>query len=190
MSRRIWQRICFDKAKMHVVCKALAAEVIKDLAARDVSLQDMNAKAEAIYGPNVKTITECVIDLPGMVHCGRPLESFAFLGLALEIPSEDVTDFAAALDSSAERIFLGSGRSYFKLHSTFACLVLTPSQRRVLLGLLRARALFAEVRATEFWAGRKTPGEVLKEACGAAPEEDLGGHKVDRFAKLKAGGAA
>jgi len=192
-----WLRVAFKDAKTHLVCASLYRPLVADLAARGHSVLDFKEEygrscpgAEALDRPeyaNPKVVTAWGIDMPGMVHKHRPMETFRWCGLKFEVPSEDVAAFALQIAQLKERRFEG-GRWYFKLHGYAAAIVLTPIQRTVLGDALRDRLLGAEQRATAFWAGRQTPAEILQEAYGT--KDDLGGHKVDRFAKPKAGGTA
>jgi hypothetical protein len=79
------------------------------------------------------------------------------------------------------------GQMYYKLHGFTMCIVLTPDQHMLLIDALRAGLQEAEAQATAFWAGRKLPSQVLREAAavtsGKPIEEipNLGANKQDRF---------
>jgi hypothetical protein len=184
MSKVTWVRVCFENAKTHLVCKGLMKALIVDMAKRDCTLMNFATNYGKDYESeewsNPRVVTEWGIDMPGMINAKRPNELFNFCGLKFEVPSEDVASFILALEKLPPRSF--GKQTYYKLHGFMQCVVLTKTQYNEMLRLLRGRVQIAERRATEFWAEREAPSEMLKRAQGLVDSPiDLGGHKNDRF---------
>lgn len=171
-----WKWLMFEGAIPHMVPNELVDVIVADLERRGCPLEE---KREG---------THLFIDQPGMVCTTRPNEEFELRGLDLEIPSEDFGDFLGQL----AELKLRDGQ-YYKLHGFHRCIVLTPALKDELQ--LRLAQLYptAEARAIEFYAGRKVPSEVLKEANRRPGEKvedmpNLGANKLDRF-KAKGSGS-
>lgn len=180
MSDRKWLWINFDGAIPHFVCAGLSKSLINDLKNRGCPVDKQ------------EECTDMNIDMPGMICTDRPWETLPFMGADIDIPSEDVASFILKLSELKERVF-DDGTPYYKLHGFCRCIVFTPAQRVAFLDLLKSRVQEAEKRATLFWADRKPPSQVLREAAASVnniPIEEvpnLGGNKVDRFVLLGKG---
>lgn len=182
-----WKWLIIPGWLSHGVPVYLVQSLLDDLRARQ---KDPSAELEYTETDTVS----CAIDYPGMICVDRPWSTFKIDGLTIEIPCEDVASFYSQLKDLPPREFkegkgMGVGMTYFKLKGFCKCLVLTPDIRVELLEALAAGMSEAEAKATAFWADRKAPSDILREAAAASsglPLEkipDLGGHKVDRFAK-------
>lgn len=141
----------------------------------------------------VEPLTELHIDMPGMICTDRPMELVGVAGLDLHIPSEDIGAFVLAVEQLEPREV--GGQAFFKLHCWMRALCLSVGERLEFLAGLRSCLPKAEQRASEFYATRKVPSEVLREAnarvTGVPVEKvpNLGANRLDRF-KLKSGGRA
>ncbi len=153
-----WRWVKFDGAKPHMVPLDLYDDIVRDLESRGCPLSE------------AKTSDRMTIDMPGMVCVDRPWEEFDLDGLRLEVPSEDVSMFLSLCRGLSERV-THTGRSYRKLHGFLRCLVLTPAQLEELTELLGVREYEAEARAAAFYATRRTPAQVLRDAQPGMPPE-------------------
>lgn len=197
----LWKWLILDGWKPHAVPMWLEKALLDDLRSRPESGKDLEYTSTET--------TNMAIDFPGMVAIDRPWMTFALDGLAVEIPCEDVGGFVNELKRLKPRHFKGDhtagetvllsngdriiatgvdeGVMYYKLHGFNRCIVLTPDLYVDLLEALEARLDEAEEKATVFWATRKLPSQILREANAVAngiPVEevpDCGGHKNDRF---------
>lgn len=189
MSARVWYRVCFEHAVTHLVCAGLLRPLSNDMNERGFEVrnfvEEQGRHFTSLYD-NPRKVTSWGIDMPGMVNRDRPREKFRFFGLDFEVPCEDVASFIEQTGGLEERLF--GKRPYYKVHGFMCALVLTPVQFRSFRSILRERLQVAERRAYEFWHKRETPGEILQEVFNTS--EDLGGHKVDRFAHPKNRGSA
>lgn len=188
-----WRWLVIDGWKSHAVPEYLEGALVADLHARHPDEEP--AKVES------SPINSMGIDQPGMVAMDRPWMTFKIDGLDIEIPCEDVASFILQLDALKPREFvhgnLGAfkGLTYYKLHGFCKCIVLTPDLKVMLTEALQADVAEAEAQATAFWADKKLPSEVLREANAEAlnvPVEeipDCGAHKQDRFRLPKKGEA-
>lgn len=185
-----WKWITSPNWKSHGVPVYLVQALLDDLRAR----QEGDGEVEYTE----KDTVHCAIDQPGMVCMDRPWMTFQVDGLTIEIPCEDVLSFYTQLKNLPAREFthgksMGVGMTYYKLHAFHKCLVLTPDVRQELLDQLGERAMEAEVQATAFYADRKLPSEVLREAAAAATDTpldeipNLGANRQDRFKKTLMG---
>jgi hypothetical protein len=157
-----WKWVVFDGAVSHMVPNEL----------RDIIVIDLERRGCAFGWENEgKTL---FLDQPGPIATTRPVEKFVLDGLELEIPSEDVGHFTLELAEMSIR-----GGCYYKLHGFHRCIVLTQALRDELLLKLREVLPSAEARAAEFWAGRKTPAQVFRQAAGV-PEEVVSA-KIDEY---------
>ena len=181
MSTRKWHWIILRGAKAHMVCAGLLRQLLVEMTGRDCEIE--SAKLVGKGG--------VMFDMPGMIRVDRPMEAIPFLGTTLHIPSEDIATISGQLSDLPRRMFKcadGSpGYPYFKLHGFLRCLVLTPSQRTLLLRLLQERVADAEAKAKSFYADKAPMSQVLREVAAhvsKSPIEsipDLGGHRTDRF---------
>lgn len=189
-----WRWLVIDGWKSHAVPEYLESVLVGDLAARQPPDDD---PAEVQSHP----IVSMGIDMPGMVCTTRPWMTFHIDGLDIEIPCEDVASFLLQLNSLKPREFTHEkagafkGLSYYKLHGFCKCIVLTPDLKVMLTEALEAGVAEAEAQATAFWADKKLPSEILREANAAANNipldevPDCGAHKQDRFRLTKKGEA-
>lgn len=177
-----WKWLKIDGWKSHAVPAYLGHTLIADLRAR---------RNEEIEYEEQDT-TNVAIDMPGMIAVDRPWMDFELDGLTVEMPCEDVLAFWSELKNLRSREFthgtgMGVGMTYYKLHGLYKCIVLTPDLRFQLLEALADKTAQAEMEATAFWAGRKLPAQVLREAAALTSGKeidqigDMGGHKQDRF---------
>lgn len=176
-----WRWLGFSKPEHHVTMHA-ARGVVRDAVVAEMAFRDCTLAED-------EDLPELFIDEPGMVCTTRPIEEFDFFGLRLSIPSEDVAMFILQLEGLQEN---GKKRtinevSFYKVHAWMRILCLSEHEHGNLLVLLRSRVARAEQRSAEFYATRKLPSEVLREANGT--DLNCGANKCDRF-KLKSGGKA
>lgn len=157
-----WKWVVFDGAVSHMVPNELRDIIVMDLEQRNCPFG---------WEEEGKTL---FLDQPGPIATARPTEKFDIDGLELEVPSEDVAHFMLDL----ERLPLRGG-CYYKMHGFLRCIVLTRSMRDDLLAQLKGICPAAEARAAEFWAGRPTPAQVLKQMAGIP--KDLKHPKVDEY---------
>lgn len=167
-----WECITNDEWKTHIVPSVLADLLVEEMKQRGVK-GDVKRRVVPAAG----------VDCGGMCHRDRPIEEFRFAGLKFSVASEFVQHFADELQSLEERHF--GKRPYFKLHSHWNAVVLTPAQRKTLLALLLARVDKAEARATAFYRDIKPSNVVLAEAAnrhgGNLKPEELGPDRQARF---------
>lgn len=91
----------------------------------------------------------------------RPYEEIVFYDLTIVIPSEDFQPLLAVWREAPLATSLG--QDFYRFTSwPWQCLVVVPGQRTELLALLDTRAEQAERRATEFWANRESPQDILR----------------------------
>lgn len=177
-----WFSIFSDNWKPHAVPVNFADALVDEM-------HERGFEGEIVRRP----ITSCALDQGGMCFADRPLEEFQFAGLDFAVPSEHVLHFHDRLAELLPRQFEcrargGSSRAYYKLHSYWNCVVLSPALRRQLLRSLRRRIDRAEARATAFYMNRRPLNEVLAEANERAtgqrvPPELLGADRHVRFRK-------
>jgi len=189
-----WRWLIIDGWKSHAVPEYLEGCLVTSLHARQAPEDD---HAEVQSTP----LVSMSIDQPGMVVMTRPWMTFHIDGLDIEIPCEDVLSFLSQLNEAKPREFghekagAFKGLTYYKLHGFHRCIVLTPDLKMMLTEALEAGLAEAEAQATAFYADRKLPSEILREANAAAlgkPIEeipDCGAHKQDRFRLTKKGEA-
>lgn len=143
----------------------------------------------------VKECPALYFDLPGMAATDRPHEEFDFLGLHIEMPCEDVASFALTVKNilfNVQDVIDGVRHSvkyaygYFLVAGFVKRMAFSVEHGEQFLNLLNSLAFDAERKAAEFWATRKVPSQILREAAvgpggdiNDAP--DCGGHKLDRF---------
>lgn len=205
---QLWKVLAFDGYKVHVCPQWLVTALGNDLRKRN----DVKQRGELTIGgvdadkAEEKFVATTSIDEPGIVCVDRPWMSFPIDGLVVEIPCEDVMMFRLQLENLKPRYFQRyeahekvdgieakgtdeEGLTYYKLHGWLSCIVLSPYDRYDLLEALKAKEAEAEAQSAAFYANRKLPSQVLREANAAAngiPVEevpDCGGHKQDRFGK-------
>ena len=178
-----WTWLRFESESKSILPHAVHDDLL------DVVVLDLIARV-----PDAKAVIEPLarfdIDMPGMIMTTRPYMTFEFQGLPITMPCEDFGSFIVQLDSA--RI---QECGYYLLFGFHRCMALTSEQRDLLTLELRALHPEAERRASEFYATRMVPSEVLRAAAAktsGVPLEkvpNLGGNKADRF-KLKPGGRA
>lgn len=165
-----WHWMQFDGAIPHMVPTELRDVIIANLESRRYHLVE-ETPGMSMY-----------IDMPGMIAVDRPDSTFDLDGLEISIPCEDVVDFIHKLKSLSLR-----EERYYKLHAFHRCIVLTPTQRDVMLQILEELYPQAEAEALAFWSNRLLPSQMLREIAakqtGRPVEEmpNLGGNKQDRF---------
>lgn len=143
-----WRRYIFRDFLVHVVPAELADHLLADLAARgDPALQDLRGHRIA----NPATITTWALDIGGMAKLGAPLEHFAWAGLDLAVPSDQVSIITNIVTAMPVRRFAG-GPDYIKLKLWRHATVMTPEQRVELSLLLAHRLAEAQERAAAFEA--------------------------------------
>ena len=76
-----------------------------------------------------------VVDLPGMIMADRTYQDFDLGGFTLSIPTEDIEHYYDKIRYNPLRTF-GDGKEYYKIHGWLHCVVLTPSQRKELIGMI------------------------------------------------------
>lgn len=176
-----WFNIFSDDWKPHLVPASFADALVDEMHER------------GFEGEIVRhSIVRCSLDQGGMCFAERPWEEFQFAGLDFAVPSEHVAHFHDRLAELPPRQFEcrargSSSRTYYKLHSYWNCVVLSPALRRQLLRSLQRRIDRAEARATAFYRDKRPLNEVLAEANERAtgqkmPPELLG---VDRHARFR-----
>lgn len=184
-----WRWLLFSKEDFMILPHAARGKV------RDYVVWDLEQRGCALVEDN--DLVKMNIDQPGMVAMDRPWESFQLDSLTIEMPCEDIATFVLQLESVRARPIPGTSPlvNCYKLHGFHRALCLDDDDRASLLQQLRDRLPSAEARAAEFWAGRKLPSEVLREAAALTSGQplesipNLGGNKQDRF-RLKSGGKA
>lgn len=180
-----WRWLMFDKEGNFVPPHAARGRV------RDAVVFDLEHRECRLFGD--QGLRDLVIDQPGMICTTRPIEKFDFFGLELGIPSEDVGSFVLQLQDIKPRTV--GDVTFYKMHGYLSILALSVDEYASLLSLLRNRLPEAERHASEFYAVRKLPSEVLREAAAASTGQplekipNLGANKNDRF-KLKPGAKA
>lgn len=154
-----WHRIMFVGAKTHAVPGSLRADLVADLGARDIAINE--DFAGGAYGPGVKRIREWSIDLGGMIFSHEPSIKVRVDNLTIDVLCSHVATVATSLHKSAIRRF-PSGREYHKQHGRWHCLVATPRQHAALVKAVDACASEAGDRWAEFYAAwqRRNQGAV------------------------------
>lgn len=133
-----WVAVDGGQVKTHLCPSALLADLLADL--RDRGAGELEPEPIESFG----------IDRGGFCFASRPVEKFDAGGTALSVPSEHVGHYLERLEGLEPRSF-ASGRSYYKLHCFWNCVVLEPATRELLLAQMRARAAEAEARADAFY---------------------------------------
>lgn len=172
-----WRWLMFEKEEHFVTPHAARGRV------RDAVVAELEFRGCALTED--RDLPKFNIDQPGMICTTRPVEHFRFFGLEMEIPSEDIGAFVLQLQELKPRTI--GDVTFYKLHGFIRCLCLSVNEYGNLLVLLQNRLPDAERRASEFYAVRKLPSEVLREAAAASTGQDLkdipnlGANKCDRF---------
>ncbi len=155
-----WVVISSDDWKPHATPDVFADALVAEMHARGVK-GEISRRPISTYG----------LDRGGMCYVRRPLEEFSFGGLQLKVPSEYVSHFYDRLAELSPRKF--GQQTYYKLHCSWSCIVLTPVLRRRLLRALRCRIDKAEAKATAFYAGKKSLNSVLAEVAAQVMGEEI-----------------
>ncbi len=190
----IWRFITFTdyKTKCHIAPASLVPALLADLKDRG---HDIAA--------TIKDIKMTGFEQGGMVHTQRPWETLMLDGLKINFPSEDVLWSLERLRRYEVRTFKPVGRGklsrpYYKFHDHVRCLVLKPHHYDALETDLSAVLAQAETKAAVFWADKKSPAEVLRQAnakSAGVPVDQMpdyagtAGHRVDRFIPKERGQA-
>lgn len=193
-----WHRIMFVDAKTHLVQGALRDDLIADMTARKHPPNTTYENSDRVDAPKwraVERVRTYGLDLGGMVHIDEPDVTIKIDNLPLEFRCTQARDVLQQAQRAPERTF-ASGRPYHKLHGSWHCLVLTPRHHRMLLLALEKAVPEAEAEGLAFYADRRSPIEVLRDANakarGIAPEaigpvSAFGRSSADRFASAKRG---
>lgn len=175
MKRRVysWVMVRSDDWKSHAVLENFAIVIINDMDRR-------GHKGEVQRVP----IESFGMDYGGMCNSERPIESFRFFGLKFSVPCEHVESFYKLLLQVKPRV--EGGRTYYKFHCYWNCIVLRPFQRRQLLRSLKSKIDKAEAKAAFFYKNQIPLNEVLAAANTAATginisPEEVGVDKHKRF---------
>lgn len=112
--------------KPHFVPESLQPDISDELVNR---FSRSNLRGEDSF--TVKTTTEGLVDLPGMVRMDRTYEEFDLGGFKLSIPTTDIDFYYSELTRLPERSV--NGKPYYKIHGWIHCVVLTPEHRTIIL---------------------------------------------------------
>ena len=140
-----WRRYVFKNFMTHVVPVELEIPLVVEMTARGAELSDYTGHDIT----NPATIDSWGFDIGGICHLHRPIESFTWSGLSIEVPSEDVSHFASRLEWLEQRRF-ACGAEYRKLKVWHHCTVMTPAQAESLRLLLASRLAEADGRVRLF----------------------------------------
>lgn len=124
---------------------------------------------------------EYCLDPGGMLHTQEPWMDFNIHGLTVSVRSSTVNDYARVITKYRVRYF--GDVPYFKIHSAYSCLVLTPRQMAKFSQDLNDAIIEADRQSMEFWYGKKTMNQVLQEANGRSDQDFAHEHPGDRFTK-------
>lgn len=142
MNKPAWQIISSDNWKPHVVPAVFVDALLSEM-------RERGSEGEIVQRP----IEKCGIDRGGMCYANRPAEKFTFCGLDFGVPCEHVEHFYRRLLLETPPRAFGE-RTYYKLHSHWNCILLTPRQRRQLLASLAMRIERAKAKADAFYADK------------------------------------
>lgn len=142
-----WHRVLFVGAKTHAVPGCLRADLIADMATRDVVL-DARGLSDR---PPVKRINEWALDMGGAMITTEPKVDLCVDNLPMSMLCGQALDILDAVRKSPARTF-ASGRPYHKVHGRWHCLVLTPRQHRNLTAEVERVAAESHERWRSFFA--------------------------------------
>ncbi len=131
LQEELWAFVFVPGYKGHYCPRALAASLNADLEARR-----QRDHADADGDPDMKSVIEGGIDLPGMIMVDRPIEKIKIDTFTLSIPSQDFAEFTRELAFVHKRVF-ADGKEYYKIHGWLQCVVFTPEQRDLVLNAMR-----------------------------------------------------
>lgn len=131
---KLWMLATFSKCKAHWCPRELVGGLVADIETRGGETIDV----KEVDGPG--------LDLPGMICTKRHWEDFEVDGLEISFPSTDLGVFHRLLEDAPVRRF-SNGTEYHKIHTWNACVIFTPAQRSILLGLMMERLPAAQAQA-------------------------------------------
>jgi hypothetical protein len=166
-----WNYIRYENGMSHMVSDDLLT-VIRDV---------MEHESPPGLLRDVESACEICLELGGMCSMVRPLEEFAFCGLTIWVPSEDLSALVTRWQVSPAVTALD--REFHRFTSwPWKCLVVDPRQRSELLEVFISRADVAEHRAAQFWANSESPQETLRKYNESKDAFiPYGPDKIDRF---------
>lgn len=110
-------------------------------------------------------ISSSGMDSGGMCMQTRAIRHIDIDGLEFSVPSQDWTNILSSIRLETSRRF-SSGVEYYKIHSLYFCLVLTPAQRDHLVSSMEDQAEAAEVESDEDDAKFAKAINALNESMG------------------------
>lgn len=146
-----WVVVSFTKqGKTHVSPKDMVIDIVRDL-------EDRGCEP----GFEVKEAELCHIDAPQIVLVSPTFQQIKIDSLEIIFPTLQFQMFLEHLEGLPERTFK-SGKKFYKLHGFFACVVLTPEQRDLLVRSMREMLPAVEKLAAAEWKSTQEKAEELR----------------------------
>jgi hypothetical protein len=144
-----WFLVKAERWKYTAVTSGYKAALLAEMKLREKEL----GRPDGPLDLKVEEVHSWHLDAGGWMIESRPVEEFKISGMIFSVPCEHVHIFASQLRKLEPRYFgKGSrGSEYYKLHSKWNCIVLTPTIKERLQAELEAREDDADKRATEFF---------------------------------------